>query len=491
MAYFVNINHTLTFESNSKKYLRLHPPDCCLYSEDGSKFVIHKELLGQTGFLRKILDSTKNCCCVAIQILCPCSEKELGLLVKFLYTGKIICDEVDDLSKTIDNLKEIFGFPNELPLWPEENNDFIIKEEPCDKAENINDDQGENGIDTRSQEPKDDLPVEHLKCSNGKTNPEVISTNDLLDDVTNPEQESIAQAVVDDIENSTQNDDNESSEKPQPKKSLRSSSKKFKCQECTLSFYAKEDLNQHIDGYHRMIKPFLCEYCKKSFTIKENLKRHIKYAHQNLKPHKCIDDDENSEKPQAKKSLRSSSKKFKCDECTASFYGKEGLNQHIDRNHRKIKPFLCDYCKKSFTIKDNLKRHIKYFCVKEDTDGDDRKIKVFICEHCKKSFTLKRNLKRHIEYTHQNLKPYICIECEKAFSLKQGLQRHVIKTHLNDKPSKPDDVEEKKAGVDFKSVEDLDPFSKDDEDQFKALLSEEKSSENMVILINNLSFTSL
>ena len=158
MAYFVNRNHTLTFGTNSKKYLRLHPPDCCLYSEDGSKFEIHKELLGQTEFLRKIVDSTKNCCCaVAIQILCPCSEKELGLLVKFLYTGKIICDEVDDLDKTIDNLKEIFGFPNELPLWPEDNNDFIIKEEPCDQAENINDDQDENGIDTRSQELKGQL----------------------------------------------------------------------------------------------------------------------------------------------------------------------------------------------------------------------------------------------------------------------------------------------------------------------------------------------
>ena len=328
MAYFVNRNHILTFGTNSKKYLKLHPPDCCLYSEDGSKFKIHKELLGQTAFLRKILDSTKSCCCVAIQILCPCSEKELGLLVKFLYTGKIICDEVDDLDKTIDNLKEIFGFPNELPLWPEENNDFIIKEEPCDQEENVDDDQGENGIDTNSQEPKDDLPVVHLKCSNGKNNPEIISTNDFVDDVTNHEQESIAQAVVDDIENSTQIDDDKNSEKPQAKKSLRSR--------------------------------FLCEYCKKSFTVKNNLIRHIKYAHQNLKPHKCI-------------------------------------------------------------------------------------------------------------------------ECEKAFSLKQGLQRHVTKIHLKE-------IEEKKAEV--ADVEDLDPFSKDDEDQFKALLFEEKSSENMVILINNLSFTS-
>ena len=261
------------------------------------------------------------------------------------------------------------------------------------------------------------MPVEQLKCSNGKNNPEAISTNDFLDDVTNHEQESIDQAVVNDIENSTQIDNNENSEEPQPKKSLRSSSKEFKCQECTASFYAKENLNQHIDGYHRKLKPYLCEYCKKAFTIKDNLKRHIKFAHQNLKPHNGIYDDENSEKPQAKKSLR---------------------------------------CR-------------------------------FLCEYCKKSFTVENNLIRHIKYAHQNLKPHKCIECDKTFSWKQGLHRHVSRAHLKLEPSKPVEVEKKKAEV--VDVEDLDPFSKDDEDQFKALLSEEKSSENMVILINNLQFS--
>ena len=58
--------------------------------------------------------------------------------------------------------------------------------------------------------------------------------------------------------------------------------------------------------------------------------------------------------------------------------------------------------------------------------------------------------------------------------------RQYSKAHLKLEPSKP---------VEVVDVEDLDPFSKDDEDQFKALLSEEKSSENMVILIDNLQFS--
>ena len=52
------------------KYLKKKPPDCVLYSEDGTEFKIHKELLGQTDFLRKILSSAKNKCCKIIEILC-------------------------------------------------------------------------------------------------------------------------------------------------------------------------------------------------------------------------------------------------------------------------------------------------------------------------------------------------------------------------------------------------------------------------------------
>ena len=187
MAYLVNRNHTLTFGTNSKKYLRLHPTDCCLYSQDGSRFEIHKEVLGQTAFLRKSLESTKNCCCVAIQILCPCSEKELDLLVKFLYTGKIVSDDVDDLSKTIENLKEILGFPKELSFWPEDRvipsdtllyltlnhnvANLSVKEQPSDQPEN-----DENDNDTNLQEPEIDLQKNYSKCCN---------ENDPLEDATN------------------------------------------------------------------------------------------------------------------------------------------------------------------------------------------------------------------------------------------------------------------------------------------------------------------
>ena len=66
-----------TFESYLDFYLKNKSTDCILYSEDGSKFKVHKELFGQTDFLRNILSSAKEHCCGTIEVLCTCSIGEL------------------------------------------------------------------------------------------------------------------------------------------------------------------------------------------------------------------------------------------------------------------------------------------------------------------------------------------------------------------------------------------------------------------------------
>ena len=63
--------------------------DCILYSEDGTQFDVHKEILCQTPFLQRILFSTENTCCGKIEIFCPCTTDDLEFIVKFLYSGKI------------------------------------------------------------------------------------------------------------------------------------------------------------------------------------------------------------------------------------------------------------------------------------------------------------------------------------------------------------------------------------------------------------------
>ena len=91
-------------------YFRAKCPDCYLYSRDGAQFKIHKELFGQTKFLRKILSSTKGHCYGILEIICPCTKKELSYLVDFLYSGEIHCKNEKESLKIVENLEKMFGF---------------------------------------------------------------------------------------------------------------------------------------------------------------------------------------------------------------------------------------------------------------------------------------------------------------------------------------------------------------------------------------------
>ena len=109
MLKLVNTRHLSTFEKYFSRHFQRKTPDCFLYSEDGSHFKIHKELLTQTNFLREILSSTKEHYFQEIEIFCPCSKEELQHLVKFLYEGEICCPEQFDSLKIQESLHKIFG----------------------------------------------------------------------------------------------------------------------------------------------------------------------------------------------------------------------------------------------------------------------------------------------------------------------------------------------------------------------------------------------
>ena len=82
-------DHSSTIIDYMETYFKKKPKDCIIYSEDGTGFEIHKELLGQTEFLRKLLITENNQCCDTIEIICPCTKEELARLVHFLYHGEI------------------------------------------------------------------------------------------------------------------------------------------------------------------------------------------------------------------------------------------------------------------------------------------------------------------------------------------------------------------------------------------------------------------
>ena len=109
-------DHSATIENYLDVFLKNESKDCILYSQDGSEIRIHKDLFSQTNFLRKILSSAKEQCCGILEILCPCTKKELSHLVNFLYDGEIHCENENDSIEIQENLIKIFGFPNNLSL---------------------------------------------------------------------------------------------------------------------------------------------------------------------------------------------------------------------------------------------------------------------------------------------------------------------------------------------------------------------------------------
>ena len=120
-------NHVTEIEDYLDIYLKNKSRDCILYSEDGGEFKIHKELFGQTNFLRKILATVNDQCCGIMEVFCPCSKEELRHLVGFLYSGEIQCEKESDLVEIIYNLKKVFDFPYNLGMQGHRNRYNLIE----------------------------------------------------------------------------------------------------------------------------------------------------------------------------------------------------------------------------------------------------------------------------------------------------------------------------------------------------------------------------
>ena len=90
MVFLKNDMQTFDHHDFIESFLQNKEPDCILYSREGTKFDVHKEILFQAELMRNILLSEKNSgCCQNIEIFCPCSVNELESMLKLLYGGSI------------------------------------------------------------------------------------------------------------------------------------------------------------------------------------------------------------------------------------------------------------------------------------------------------------------------------------------------------------------------------------------------------------------
>ena len=101
-------------------FLQNREPDCFLYSNDGMKFDIHKEIFYHSEWMRNIFIDTKDTCCREMEIFCPCSADELDIITKFLYSGTNSFNNETEISDITNILTKIFGFSNDQFYFDDE-----------------------------------------------------------------------------------------------------------------------------------------------------------------------------------------------------------------------------------------------------------------------------------------------------------------------------------------------------------------------------------
>jgi len=307
----IKIDRITAFENILDSYFKKKPKDCILYSKDGADVKIHKEVFGQTEFMRNILFSAKEQCCGIIEIICPCSKEILNHLVNFLYDGEIQCSDESESLEIIDNLCNIFGFPKNLgmnciPKW--DDSDIVQNSlTDCENAAII-------------------LPSVFAKFGPKINNFE--SESDFR------ESDTSRQNVIQNDEIIYENNRGENS------KRSKFVSTKYPSNKYILSEQQEKKFNENARLVHARNEYYFnrCKICYKKFTTQYFLNKHVLSKHDERK-----------------------GRLLKCQICKKSFVKMKSLKKHKMDVHKKenfLKKFKCTYCEDSFKYKWVLRNHV-------------------------------------------------------------------------------------------------------------------------------------
>ena len=331
MSQFTFTDHIASFENYIDLYLKNKSRDCILYSKDGSKFKVHKELFGQTQFLRKILSSANERCCGTIEVFCPCTKDELNHLVNFLYDGEIHCEEEFDSLKILENLNKIFGFSKKLAI-----------KMPNDPIAKVNVTQPIAITEEAFENMSSEKPYSCQYCFKEYGKLEHLKDHELIHFGEKPYSCTYCSKTFRLKSTRKVHERIHTGEKPYP------------CKICNRCFSQPVGLKQH-QVVHTGEKPYLCTYCSRIFSLKHQLKSHER--------------------------IHTGEKPYSCKTCNKCFSQLGSLNNH-KLIHTGEKPHSCTYCSQMFSSKNQLKIH-------------ERIHTPYSCKTCNKCFSQLGALKNH------------------------------------------------------------------------------------------------
>lgn len=172
-----------------------------------------------------------------------------------------------------------------------------------------------------------------------------------------------------------------------------------KCHYCPKLFSNRSGRLYHQEQAHFKRRRFRCDQCDLSFGLKQTLMNHIRNKHSN------------------------DVRNFHCDipSCTKSYKTKSALHNH-KIYHSNDPKWHCNYCTKKFHFNFLLQQH-------ETTHLGQKPGQSFDCEICKKSFNTRNKLTKHRGIHDPN--QYACTRegCTFKGNLKRYLVAHMKRMH--------------------------------------------------------------
>ncbi len=141
----------------------------------------------------------------------------------------------------------------------------------------------------------------------------------------------------------------------------------------------------HSNQYKALLKEIL----SKQIVIKLQLSWNGGDSNQTRKPAQC-ENLQITKDVKNKEQMRTNDNRT-CKLCNKTFASKNGLDNHVNAIHKKLKPFQCAICQMKYRQKSQLESHIEYH------HGTR---KSYPCDRCPKSFQSKGSLKNHLNIKH-------------------------------------------------------------------------------------------